>query len=252
MTERSSLLSAAGPSSSIGQASSAVGSPGGIRWSGRTSEECKNVRSAPEKLTDVPRTTWLQTSMLIMGEVMGTGVLALPSAAARIGWVLSLCTVLLFAFCSSYSGSLLARVKNDFFEHAEGYADLAHATVGPRFGLFTRILIVTNWLLLLPYFMIATGASLEGLFFGAEGVCEYAWTLAAAGVMWLPSQFTTLTYISYLALPSTIAIIVALITILVAITAQASRPFGADTSAGIQPPPDKVCIERHPAPSRAA
>ena len=37
-----------------------------------------------------PRSEWWQTSLLMTGEVMGTGILGLPDAAARLGWAASL------------------------------------------------------------------------------------------------------------------------------------------------------------------
>lgn len=212
-----------------------------FHWSGRTREECTE-QSAKQGL-EVPRTSWPATSFLIMGEVMGSGLLALPYAAVNLGWVLSMITVTLFAFVSSYSGNMLALVKNEFLPHADGYADLAHATVGPRFGLFTRILIVVNWTLLMPYFIIGTGNAISGVASSSSGMCGYYWTLIAAGLIWLPAQFTTLTYISYLSTPSTAAIVIAAIMLLVDVGVNASTGFGALTDVGVVAPTGKSGFE---------
>jgi hypothetical protein len=93
---------------------------GMFRLAGRTSEECKDLKFAPEKDGAVPHTKWYMTSFLIAGEVMGAGLLALPAVLA----------IFACALASSYSGSAIARVKNEFYTYADSYADLAHTTGG--------------------------------------------------------------------------------------------------------------------------
>ena len=107
---------------------------------------------------------WYNTSALMVGEVMGTGILSLPYAAAGLGWVLSGAALILFGFFSTYAGVLLSRVKMDFHPKAGSYADLAHATMGPTFGKFTRACVCTSWFLLLPYYLIATADALQLLY----------------------------------------------------------------------------------------
>ena len=60
---------------------------GMFRLAGRTSEECKDLKFAPEKDGAVPHTKWYMTSFLIAGEVTGAGLLALPAAAAKLASV---------------------------------------------------------------------------------------------------------------------------------------------------------------------
>jgi hypothetical protein len=64
--------------------------------------------------------------------------------SAKLGWTISILAILACALASSYSGSAIARVKNEFYTNADGYADLAHATGGPAFGLFARFFITTT------------------------------------------------------------------------------------------------------------
>jgi amino acid permease len=91
----------------------------------------------------------------IAGEVMGAGVLSLPHAVVSLGWVIGISSVFFFAACAVYVGILLRRTRCEYYPDAESFADLAVATVGPRFGLFTRISILGSWALILPYFLIA-------------------------------------------------------------------------------------------------
>lgn len=98
---------------------------------------------------------------------------------------------------------------------------MSNALVGPRFGTFTRCVIVTNCelrplpraltlppslspatgALLLPYFMVGTGESLKGLAPDAP-ICGYSWTAIAGLVLVVPIQATTMRLLSYLSAPS--------------------------------------------------
>ena len=93
---------------------------------------------------DVGRSSWPMSASIIVGEIMGTGILALPYACARLGWVAGLAACSCFGLTAIYSDVLLSRVKNDYYPQADSYGDLAHATVGPIFGAFTRGAIVVG------------------------------------------------------------------------------------------------------------
>lgn len=196
------------------------------------------------------KNSWSMTAMMIVGEVLGTGILGLPKAAATLGWALTVATLLSFGFFSSYSGTLLARLKNDFFPEAESYADMARETVGGRFASFTRFLIVGNWVLLLPYYVVAAGSSISNVAGSlGDGICGYEWTLIFVCCALPFTQFTTLKGVSYLATLSVIAIIVATVMLGVAIVRDADDPnganitdssFGAGTSFGPVFPSDQT------------
>ena len=160
------------------------------------------------------RAHWWQSSALIVGNVVGTGVLSMPYAAAGLGWVMSAFALLIFAFASTYAGVLLARVRNDFHPKCSSYAELAYAIAGRRFGLFTRCMVVSGWVMLLPYYLIGTADSLRVLFQADAVLCTWQWTSIVALLLLLPLQLTTLTSISYLTWPSTLAILIAILLII--------------------------------------
>ena len=97
------------------------------------------------------RSHWFHSASIFMAEVMGTGLLALPRAMVRLGWLLGLGSAVVFGAASTYSAVLLARTKNELYPTAESYADLASATGGTAFGTFTRVCVVATWSLQLPY-----------------------------------------------------------------------------------------------------
>ena len=149
---------------------------------------------------------WWQTSSLMVGEVMGTGILSLPYAAAGLGWVLSAISLVVFSFFSTYAGVLLSRTRTDFHPTAGSYADLAYLTGGPSFGRFTRCMVISGWILVLPYYLVAVADSLQ-LIWPASGMCMWQWTLIVAALLVVPLQLTTLTSISHLAGLSSVAMV---------------------------------------------
>ena len=65
------------------------------------------------------RTPWLHTAFLIAGEIVGTGILGLPFAMSRLGWIVGILATLLFGLFAWYSGVLLARVRNELFPNGK-------------------------------------------------------------------------------------------------------------------------------------
>jgi amino acid permease len=91
------------------------------------------------------QSSWFHSSTIIVGEIMGTGVMGLPAATAKLGWILGLGSVVVFGLFSNYSALLLSKVRNDHYPHAHSYSDLAREIVGLRFSRLTRAAILVNW-----------------------------------------------------------------------------------------------------------
>lgn len=122
-----------------------------------------------------PSYTWHHASLIIVGEVLGTGIMGLPKAMASLGWGLGMLSVTLFAATAIYSGVLLSRVRI-MYPGATGYADLAHRLGGWRFGCFTNCAILFNWSFLLPYYLMAAANGLVTAFYDADA-CYWQWAL---------------------------------------------------------------------------
>ena len=120
--------------------------------SGRRSDSRRSDtrRSDSRRSDSVRRSEWYNSAMVITGEVMGTGVLALPHALSKLGWALGLTMSVLVGLVAIQMGLFLSRVRERHFPFCTSYASLATATVGPKFRRFTGGLISLNWALLLP------------------------------------------------------------------------------------------------------
>ncbi|KAL1520143.1 hypothetical protein AB1Y20_023615 [Prymnesium parvum] len=176
--------------------------------------EDTKLQLAPDELDDesphVRRSTWWMSSMILTGEILGTGVLGLPYACAQLGWVLGMISCIFFCCTSVYSGVLLSAVKNEMYPAATSYLHVAQEVGGPGFALFTRVAILATWAALLPYYLITCIKTLSGIFPNA-GFCPYQWSFIVAACLVPLLQLRSLHMISYLCLASTVAMAVAVV-----------------------------------------
>ena len=109
--------------------------------------------------------SWYQTSFCIMAEIMGTGVLSLPSTVAGLGYVLGAVCILVYGGAVYYQGYLLMRVKNKYYSQVLSYGDIAYILHGKWFEAFTRWLLYANWYFLLCYYILALTSALSSAFY---------------------------------------------------------------------------------------
>jgi len=156
------------------------------------------------------RTPWYGTAIVLLSEVMGTGILSLPYAAKILGWAAVVAAVPLFALFASYSGWLLAQVQQQHQDGVElhSFADASVHLLGTWFGRFTRICMLLNWGATAIYYLIATADGIGDIFEGSVDLCVYQRTLLASLILVLPCQCRDFYAISkYLSGPSTCSII---------------------------------------------
>jgi proton-coupled amino acid transporter len=156
------------------------------------------------------RSHWWRSAAVIAGEIMGTGVLSLPYACARLGWAVGLFSSLFFGCTAIYSGRLLSTCKNRLYPDATSFSDLARHTGGDRFAKFTRAALMTGWAMILPYYIVAAASALAAAF-PAAGMCYWHWSLVVMALMAPALQLRSLHGLSILSGLSTAAILVVLL-----------------------------------------
>lgn len=163
--------------------------------------------------SELRRSGACNAAMTIAAETMGVGVFSLPYACVTLGWIVGLTATALFASVGAYAGVILTHVRCRFCPHAESFADLAHDCVGTSFGRFTRVVILTQWALLLPYFVIACVAGMQTALPSA-GLCFYQWALLAGACLFLPLQLQSLHSLSYAATLASAAMLAVMVLVL--------------------------------------
>jgi len=173
-----------------------------------TPEDGEPDEHAPARVS-----AWYHTSFNLMAEIMGTGILSLPSTMAGLGYVLGTIAILSFAFAVYYSGFILAKVKNKYYKQVLSYGDVAFILHGKHFETFVRWLLFANWYALMCYYILALTSSFMSAFYWTEGFCFWMWGFVSIAVLIPFIQLRTFHAISYASLLSTIAIIVAVMII---------------------------------------
>ena len=147
------------------------------------------------------RTPWYGTTIILLSEVMGTGVLSLPYAARTLGWAWTVIAVPLFAIVAAYSGWLLSYTKikhssnnnninNNINNKPLGsYADATTELLGHKFGTFTKLCMLVNWGCTAIYYLIALSDGIGDLFYDGTLIhCDYQKSLIAIGILVIPCQ----------------------------------------------------------------
>lgn len=217
-----------------------VGTDIGDVLSEKSSSSSSPVATGSDDGFFVRRSSWQQTTLVVMGQVMGTGVLALPHACAQLGWVVGLSAIAIFACAGTYAGILLARSRALHAEAPTSYADLARLTGGPFFGTFTRVAICGSWTLILPYYLLScaqAGQLALTPLLGDHGVslCSWHWTAATAVALLPALQLRTLHQLSTLAFASTVSVVVAIVIVLSSLLLQPVA-LPPSPAAGFAPP----------------
>ena len=204
-----------------------------------------NINQHPEvDLLGSARTPWYGTSMILLAEVLGTGVLSLPYAAVTLGFASSVAFLIVFAFAANYCSLLLSHVRQQC-PHVRSYADAATELVGVKFGKFTMGCMILNWVALAIYFVVAASDALGTVSGTASSgwlSCKIDRTVISALVFALVVQVRDYHAISkYLSVPSFIAIIVAIVVTLVTVIIDDERSgeeFASTTTVGPAPGTD--------------
>ena len=194
----------------------------------------RDLASLPYKVVYDPhvhRCSWFRAAVLLVAEVLGAGVLALPSGFATLGWVLGIASCLLFAATAIYAGFLLAAVRNYMVPKAVSYYDLARTLVGPRFGVCTRFFILSTWALLLPYYIIACANAAKESIFKNTNLCDYHVSLIVSALLLIPLQVRSLHKISYAATLSSFFSCCMIFTACASLMSQQASPTSAASAA---------------------
>jgi amino acid transporter len=181
------------------------------------------------------RSSWYGTCIVMIVKVMGIGSMSVPVAAVTLGWVTTMIALPLFAAACAFSGYQIQAVK---LAHPEltSFAEAGRKFVGPRFAMMTQAAMMFTWIGEAIAQLIAISKAIGSL---SGGGCEVTLIAIASLIVIIPSQIRDFHSLGkILSLPSTLAIVVLIIAIVVSLIENlkdSGATFGEDTRVGLEP-----------------
>lgn len=169
-------------------------------------------RGAPEISGGLEGLGWPSASMLIVADVVGTGVLAIPGAMRSMGWGLGVPLILICFPLNLYVGLLLERLRRWVAPGAATLGDLAFAIFGKCGGLFGWLGLYVYILFTLGDYIIVIYTSVQGLVNsdGNEIISKPVAVLVTIIFLFFPNQLRTLSNCVALCISSAITMVLAL------------------------------------------
>ena len=154
---------------------------------------------------------WKRAAFTMMAEIVGTGVLGLSHAAAKVGGGLALTFLVSFGLASLFSSLLLAAVRREH-PKVDSFQACADLLGGERARRLTALCINTSWLFVLPYYLMASAHALSVAFWWTD-TCYATWALLSVVLIGVPAQVRTFEGISSLSALSVASVAIALLVI---------------------------------------
>jgi len=156
---------------------------------------------------------WFHAAFILIAEIVGTGVMALPETFSLIGAVPGTVVLLSFAFASWFAGILLWRLQV-WFPEGITYGDMAFAVLGRKGQKLVFFFIYVAFFGNLAIYVLTCAESLQAAFSWHRDWCKWWFTVATVVFLVPFCQLRTLHHVSFAAAASSMSIFVALIIIL--------------------------------------
>lgn len=158
-----------------------------------------NRENEEERLKD-NEMSYLSVALIQIGEVIGSGILTLPGAFAKLGWVLGIVLVIFFAVMAMFVGQLLTEAKAKY-PKAESLAQLVRFSSNNK-GLYltVHIIIIIYTILSCAGYLVGATQAVQDLFFDSTW-CIPLWGICIVALLVLPVQlrnFSSAKIISYI------------------------------------------------------
>lgn len=189
----------------------------------------------PEK-APIRRSLWINTAMLIVGDILGAGIIELPGNTRVLGWGFSIPFMIIFALMSYYLGTLVSRLATQF-SRAITFGDLAEPSCGRIGWAFAHYSQQTYLVLTCGLYVLLASKSMQYMLYDWE-LCQPVAGLLVMAVFLIPSQLRSLHDISWIALLSFICICGYLLIALQQMTSNGPDEKADDTTISLAPDTD--------------
>uniref|UniRef100_A0A7S3ECS7 Amino acid transporter transmembrane domain-containing protein n=1 Tax=Rhodosorus marinus TaxID=101924 RepID=A0A7S3ECS7_9RHOD len=169
----------------------------------------------PESPAVVPtgKVPWILMTFIMTAEVIGNGVLSLPRAYARLGWIPAQLVLFGLYVITTHTGMLLFRQRNGQ-PQCRSYPALFLKIFGKAAYVYATLLV---YLLLFMY--AAAGVLVQATAWEAAlpGLSLNYWIIIAAGISWLVLQIRSMKNVGFLSIIGVITIFIPIILSIVSI-----------------------------------
>jgi amino acid permease len=163
---------------------------------------------APSAAEARHKTVWPLVSLLLIADIVGAGILELPSNMARVGWIIGVILLALGAPLNVYTGMLLARMRNGVYPETTTYGELAGAIFGRPIGIAVAVVVYVNLAMTLGAYNLVLTRSTQALFYELD-LCQPIASMLVCAVLMPFNQIQTLHGISTISAIGFVAIVVA-------------------------------------------
>ena len=154
--------------------------------------------------------------LLIVADVVGSGILSLPSTYATLGWVLSVLFSIIFAGINALSGMYVYEAYK-MHPHALSFSDLAYHTFGKAGRIAVGIITYVQIIFVLGAYMVSLAQTAAMVFYEYQ-ICSVLWTLIAVVELIPLMQMRTLASLWFLLWLNLLFITVSVLIALVSFT----------------------------------
>eukprot|EP00871_Galdieria_phlegrea_P004651 jgi/Galph1/5187/GphlegSOOS_G3800.1 len=155
-----------------------------------------------------PHMEWWRCVFLILGDILGTGILAIPSGLASMGWILGVLFLVVMCAVFIYCGLLLYRMRL-IYPHIRTYGDLGEQVYGPWGRWAVYLVQYTSLFLVLPVYLLVASTALRDTV--SPNSCLIIWMFVNSGILLFFMQSRTLRFMAWYSLFGTLCIIITLI-----------------------------------------
>ena len=173
----------------------------------------EETQAAPPPIAD-----WFNAGLLVVAELIGVGIMSLPTAFAELGWCLGVISVLIWAL-AAWRVALYVLVARIQWPTALSFADLAfHAFGGSaKAKLIIGVLVNFNFFLMQGNYLLVTSQTLQLIFYDYP-LCEWEWVVIAIVCVLPLMQVRFLSLGEWLMIVNIVLIICSLLTALITLT----------------------------------
>ena len=151
---------------------------------------------------------WYHSSLLLLADIVGSGILALSGAFSKMGWFFGFLLLILCCPLNMYTGILLARLRKHH-PLVTTYGELGESLFGKKVGYACYAILYIYIFFVLGEYMVVMSRSIQGVFYNTD-MCRPVAGILSCLILFISNQARTLRNIAFLSIVSFVTIFIVL------------------------------------------